>query len=96
MELIDLSTLTVLISIITLIVQLIKDYIPKRVPTQIVTLFCSLIVVASFGFHQLSLEGLNLLYFTMTNGLFCSFSSMIGFDNTSALVKKIKEVGKND
>ena len=76
----SMSDLGILATITTIIVQLCKDYIPKKIPTKLVALITGIVVTVVFSFLT---NGLDIT--TGVKGLFMgfivSFISMNGFDS---------------
>lgn len=76
----SLSDLGILATITTIIVQLCKDYIPKKIPTKLVALVIGILVTMVFSFLTNGLDvatGIKGLFM----GFIVSFISMNGFDS---------------
>lgn len=75
----SLSDLSVLAAITTIVVQLIKDLLPKKIPTQLVTLVVGILITELFICTNSSFNIYNIIIGVLM-GCMASFISMNGFD----------------
>lgn len=85
----SLSDLGILATITTVIVQLCKDFVPKKIPTKLVALIIGIIVSIIFSFlsYGISLTiGIKGLFI----GFIVSFISMNGFDSLKEIWQRFQ------
>ncbi len=85
----SLSDLGILATITTVIVQLSKDFIPKKIPTKFVALVVGIIVSIVFSFLTYGLDivtGIKGLFI----GFIVSFISMNGFDSLKEIWQRFQ------
>lgn len=85
----SLSDLGILATITTVIVQLFKDFIPKKIPTKLVALVVGIIVSIVFSFLTYGLDiivGIKGLFI----GFIVSFISMNGFDSLKEIWQRFQ------
>ena len=90
-----LGGLGALAAVVNIIVEISKAFIPKKVPTQLVTIIISLIVCLAFIFLFCEI-----CTKTIVLGIFMTpivaFTSMNGFDTLNNLIKRFQPIKKED